>query len=297
MTDIANLLRGAIDMHVHAYPDVSLRHPQHRTNEEVINECRQAGMGGLVLKTHGWPSIGLAHQLNGAHDDFTVYPSVSLNAVSGGPHPWVVEMAVEMGCRMIWLPTWSARSDRDHIGFGVIAQKYMPRCRTGMRDEDFYYLLDETGDLSDEIKECILLCRDHDIILGTGHISAEESFAVGRFAEEIGFDKVCLTHPSSDCSFNRFEEIKAFAAMGHCIELCALNVAPLYTSTSIEEMARIIKAVGPDHCYISTDHFFDWTPSVPQQIYQVLGCLLNAGISYEELQAVMNTPKRLFGVK
>lgn len=51
------------------------------------------------------------------------------------------------------------------------------------------------------------------------------------------------------------------------------------------------------HAYISTDHFFDWTPSIPQQIYQVLGCLLEAGISYEELQTVMDTPKLLFGVK
>ena len=85
--------------------------------------------------------------------------------------------------------------------------------------------------------------------------------------------------------------------MGHYIELCALNVAPLYTSTTIEEMGRIIKEVGADHCYISTDHFFDWTPSIPQQIYQVLGCLLDAGVSYEELQTVMNTPKLLFGVK
>lgn len=297
MKDIERLLHGAIDMHVHAYPDVSLNHPQHRTNDDVIAQCRAAGMGGLVLKTHGWPSVGLAHQLNSEHDDFTVYPSASLNTVAGGPHPWVVEMAIEMGCKMIWLPTWSAASDHEHTGFGVIAEKYIPRCKTGMREQDFYYLLDEKGQLLEEIKECVVLCRDHDVVLGTGHISAEESFAVGRFAREIGFNKVCLTHPSSSCSFNQFEQIKAFAQMGHYIELCALNVAPMYTSTTIEEMGRIIKEVGADHCYISTDHFFDWTPSIPQQIYQVLGCLLEAGIRYEELQTVMDIPKLLFGVK
>lgn len=70
-----------------------------------------------------------------------------------------------------------------------------------------------------------------------------------------------------------------------------------YTSRTIEEMGRIIKEVGANRCYISPDHLFDWTPSIPQQIYQVLGCLLNTGISYEELQTVMNTPKLLFGVK
>ena len=45
MKDIESLLHGAIDMHVHAYPDVSLNHPQHRTNDDVIAQCREAGMG------------------------------------------------------------------------------------------------------------------------------------------------------------------------------------------------------------------------------------------------------------
>lgn len=91
---------------------------------------------------------------------------------------------------------------------------------------------------------------------------------------------MCLTHPSSSCSFNQFEQINAFAQMGHYIELCALKVAPMYyyTSRTIEEMGRIIKEVGANRCYISPDHLFDWTPSIPQQIYQVLGCLLNTGI-------------------
>lgn len=297
MKEIAELLYGAIDMHVHAYPDVSLKHPQHRSNDNVIEQCITAGMGGLVLKTHGWPSVGLAHQLNGEHENFTVYPSVSLNVMAGGPHPWVVEMAIGMGARMIWLPTWSAASDRNHTGFGVIAEQYIPRTKAGLRDKDFYYLLDEKGNLSEEIKECIVLCRDHDIVLGTGHISAEESMAVGRFAQEIGYHKVCLTHPRSDCSFNQFEQIQAFAQMGHYVEFCTLAVAPMYSSMSIGDMKRIIEEAGPEHCYISTDHFFDWTPSIPQQIYEVLGCLMESGVSYEDLQVIMDNPKHLLGVK
>lgn len=293
MTSIENLLDGAIDMHVHANPDISLSHPQHRSNDEVIAECRAAGMGGIVLKTHGWPCVGLAHQLNSEHDDFTIYPSVSLNRTAGGPHPWVVEMAINMGCKMIWLPTWSAVSDHTHTGFGVIAEKYIPRMKTGMSVSDYYYLLDEKGQLLQEIKECIELCRDHDVVLGTGHISAEESMAVGHFAQEIGYHKVCLTHPRSDCSFNTAEQIKAFAAMGHFVEFCTLNVAPMYTTMTIDEIKRLIDEAGAEHCFISTDYFFDWTPSIPQQLYQLLGCLLESGVSYDKLQTIMDNPKFL----
>lgn len=293
MKDLTALLNGAIDMHVHAYPDVSLKHPQHRSNKQEIEECRAVGMAGLVLKTHGWPCVGLAHQLNAEYDDFTVYPSVSLNAMAGGPHPWVVEMALEMGAKVIWLPTWSAASDHDHNGFYEIAGKYLPRTKTELTSKDYYCLLDENGFLTDEIKECITLCRDGKAVLCTGHISAEESLAVGRFAKEIHYTNVCLTHPRAGCSFNEFEQIIEFARMGHYVEFCTLNVAPLYSNITIAEIKKLIDTVGPDHCYLSTDQFFDWTPSIPQQIYQVLGCLSEAGLSYEKLKTLMETPSRI----
>ena len=289
MREIQDLLQVAIDMHVHSWPDVSLAHPQHRTNDDVIRQCREAGMQGIVLKTHGWPAASLAHQLNSEHEDFNVYASATLNTMAGGPHPWVVETAIGMGCRMIWLPTISAKSDHDSHGFSVSMEKYIPRIHN-LKDEDYYWLLDENGNLKDEIKECVALCRDYDIVLGTGHISAEESMAVGRFAAEIGYHKVCLTHPRSHCCCNTFEQIQAFAQMGHFVEFCALNVAPLHSSMTIADICRIIEEAGADHCYLSTDHFFDWTPSIPQQIYQVLGCLLEAGVDYEKLQTIMQNP-------
>lgn len=297
MRNIEHLLHGAIDMHVHANPDFTLEHPQHRSNTQVIEECLEAGMGGLVLKTHGWPCIGLAHQLNSEFEGFTVYPSVSLNVMAGGPHPWVVEMAVRMGAKVIWLPTWTAKSDRENVGVGVIAGKYLPRTKSGFREQDLYYLLDEQGNLSDEIKECIELCRDSNAVLCTGHISAEESMAVGRFAKELNYHNVCLTHPRSSCSFNEFEQIRAFAEMGHYVEFCALNVAPMHGTMTIAEIKRVIEDAGAEHCYLSTDQFFDWTPSIPQQMYQVLGCLSDAGVSYEQLQTLMRTPRRILGVE
>lgn len=296
MKDIDNLLSGAIDMHVHAYPDMSLKHPQSLSNRDVIEQCREAGMGGLVLKTHGWPEPALAYQLNSDYDDFTVYASASLNLMAGGPYPWVVDMAIGMGCKMVWLPTWSAYSDHEHTGFGTIAENYIPSVKTGMKEEDFYCLLDRDGNLLPNIKECIALCRDHDIVMGTGHISSEESLAVGRFANDIGYHKLCLTHPRSDCSFNTFEQIKAFAEMGHYVEVCALNVSPVYepyaTMTTLE-VKQMIETIGADHCYISTDHFFDKLPSIPEQILIVLSGLSKEGVSYEQLQAIMDNPKKL----
>lgn len=293
MRDLEELLYGAIDMHVHACPDISISHPQKRTNHQVISECQKAGMKGIVLKTHGWPSVGLAHQLNEEINDFTVFPSVSLNKMSGGPHPWTVEMAIAMGARVIWLPTWSALSDRRKGGFGEIAQKYLPRTKTELKESDFYRLIDENGCLLEELKECILLCRDSDIVLCTGHISAEESLAVGRFAREIHYEKLCLTHPVCECSYHTINQLKEFAQMGYYIELCTLNVDPEYGCIKIEGIKRIIDEVGASRCYLSTDHFFDLESSIPEQLIGVLRGLEKEGICYEDLKVMMENPGQI----
>ena len=64
---------------------------------------------------------------------------------------------------------------------------------------------------------------------------------------------------------------------------------------TIADICRIIEEAGADHCYLSTDHFFDWTPSIPQQIYQVLGCLLEAvriyAMSILELDDILHSER------
>lgn len=297
MEKIADLLEGYIDMHVHAFPDISLAHPQHRDNETVIRECREAGMAGIVLKTHCWPAPGLARELNALYDDFSVYPSVTLNMTAGGVHPWVVEMAAAQGARVIWLPTWSAANDHESgQGFGAIAETYVPLLHTELDDGAYYQLLNKDGMLKDEVKECIALCKEKDLVLCTGHISGEESAAVGEFAAAIHYSKVVLTHARSRCAFNTFEQIRNFTAMGHYVEFCALNVAPLHTSISIDEMKYVINAIGPDHVVLSTDFFFDWVPSIPQQLYTVLGCLQADGVPYEALKIMAATPRHIMGL-
>lgn len=292
MNKINQLIQGSIDMHVHANPDICLKHPQTKSNDDIINQCINAGMNGIVLKTHGWPSVALAHQLNKQYPNFKIYPSISLNRVVGGPYPWVVEMAIEMGVKVIWLPTWSALSDHMHTGFGTIAKEYLPLTKN-LVDSDYYYLLNNTGELLEDIKIIIEMCKKHNIVLCTGHISHEESLAVGKYADMIGYHKLVLTHPCSDCSYNDFEQMKEFAHLGHYVEFCTLNLAPLHHSLDILDIKKAIEEIGAEHCILSSDHFFDWTPAISEQFYQALGCLLDSGVKEECLQILMNNPIRL----
>lgn len=81
--------------------------------------------------------------------------------------------------------------------------------------------------------------------------------------------------------------------MGHYVEVCALNVSPVYepyaTMTTLE-VKQMIETIGAEHCYISTDHFFDKLPSIPEQILIVLAGLSKEGVSYEQLLFLITLP-------
>ena len=46
-----------------------------------------------------------------------------------------------------------------------------------------------------ELKTILELIRDYDAVLGTAHISPEESFAVVEAARNLGVKKIVVTHP------------------------------------------------------------------------------------------------------
>lgn len=294
MHDLDALLNGAIDIHYHSYPDISYKHPQRRSNKKVIEQCREAGMGGLVLKTHAWPQTGLAEELNSQYDDFTVYPSVSMNQTAGGPYPWVVEMAHQMNCRTMWLPTWSARHDMDNpLGFDNIAKQYNPLMKQ-IPESGYFTMTDKNGELWDHIKETISLCKEYGIVLGTGHISTKESLAVAKFSHEIGFDKLCYTHPRANLDAFTMDDIRQMAEYGALIEIIVLFLHPIWPTTSIEEIIEMIRiAGGPEHAYLATDHFWDQTPSVPAMLDECLACMYSKGADYGFLKTLMGTPNRL----
>jgi len=291
--DIDSLLHGAIDMHVHSYPDVSYKHPGRRSNHKVIDQCREAGMGGIVLKTHCWPVVTLAQELDSQYDDFSVISSVSLNQTVGGPYPWAVEMAYQMGCKYIWLPTWSARADRYHDGFYEIMKGYN-KYFAEVPDEAYYTIIDESGELTENVKECLNLCKEYDLVCGTGHVSTKESLACAKYAHQIGYKKLCFTHPRANIDKFTMDDLCQFVEYGGYIEHVVQFLHPINTTTTIDEMMQMINETGgPENSYLSTDYFWDAVPSIPAQLDEVLATMYSKGASFDFLKTLISTPNRI----
>ena len=80
------LLRGAIDVHVHGQPDLSAGLPNRGADVEVARLAHAYGISGWVLKSHLWATMDRARSVQQAMAEttFTVYGSITLNPPVGG---------------------------------------------------------------------------------------------------------------------------------------------------------------------------------------------------------------------
>ncbi len=82
--DAFELVKGAVDVHVHGYPEVSLAWRNRGPDRAVIQMARSYGLSGWVLKSHLYQTTDRAYHLQAAidGDDFKVYGSITLTRSS-----------------------------------------------------------------------------------------------------------------------------------------------------------------------------------------------------------------------
>jgi hypothetical protein len=116
-------------------------------------------------------------------------------------------------------------------------------------------VLDENGELKEEVKTCIRMIANADIILATGHCDYEETYAVTKYAVEAGVKKIVFTHLPMFTT-NDKQALKRITDLGGIVEFTYMNQLELtvepYRMTGAE-MADYIRFFGPDRCLCSTD--------------------------------------------
>ncbi len=290
------LLAGGIDMHCHGYPEFSLEFPNRFSEEDTVRMMRDAGMGGVVMKSHFWPTISSASYLNKLYPDFDVFSSITLNASAGGVTLWAVEAAAKQGAKVVYLPTWSARNDQKLKTQSGLMQKYLPKLAT-FPMKDAFQAVDGKGRVLPAVLELIEYLKEQDMVLFTGHISPSESLAIAKAAKELGFEKLVMNHPDSGSVRADFDQVVAMAELGAHIELCALGLSPIYYRTTPQEFKEIIHRIGAEKCILTTDYFFEWSSSVPEQMRLLVSCLLHAGVGEDEVALMLReTPRYLLGL-
>lgn len=295
-TILDDLLQGAIDIHHHGYPEVSFEQRMRLDDADMLIHAREAGMAGVVLKSHMWPTVGRAYLLQRQVPGIAVYGSLTMNPIAGGFSPIAVEAAARQGARVLFFPTWGAAHDRKRGGFSKHLGHLIKRA-ADLSNVAPMTVTDERGKLKPEVDECLAVAAEYKLLIGTAHISPAESMAVTAGAKKHGIDEVFFQHPDSNSVKATREEIREMARLGAVIELCALGLMPAYQRITPDWMIEILAEVGPEKCVLTSDAFFDWAPPTPEVLRMTAGTLLAKGVKPDHLRQIMrDTPARMLGI-
>ncbi len=278
MKPVEQLIRGAIDFHVHADPDPF---SERRLDAlELASEAKKAGMKAVVMKCHQYGTAPIACIVNKVIPDFTLIGSLVLNKEAGGLNPDIVEVAAKLGAKVIWMPTQSSVPDA------------MIKRKEGIS------VIDQNGAIIPAMIQILQIIKNYDMILGTGHASKPEIYAVTDEAKRLGI-KVTITHPITSPKSGPFtiEEQKELAGKGAYLEYCFVSCMPFQGGQSPAVIVEHVKAVGAEHCILSTDLGQAFNPSPPEGFRMMIANMLKFGVSEKELEVMVKAnPAKILGL-
>lgn len=279
LSNIDRILEGALDIHVHFGPDPKVE--RRAGAVEIALQARDMGMQGIVLKSHEYPTHPVAATTSELVPEINILGGIALDQEVGGLNSFAVEATAKMGGRVVWMPTYSAKADRETKGL-----------------EGGISLLDKSGALVPEIHPILETIKSHDMVLATGHISTAESMALVAEARNMGIQRVVVTHATTMSFWTGMtvEDMKELAGMGAYIEHCLHVVMPTTHRLDPKDLAKTISAIGPEKCILSTDFGQDFHPMPAEGMRMGIATMLRSGMEEVEVgMLVKDNPSRLMG--
>jgi hypothetical protein len=289
------LLKGAIDVHLHAGPSVF---PRLMDAVEAAEAARAAGMRGIVIKHHHTPTVDRSYLVHRAVPDVEVYGGVVLNYAAGGLNPFAVDAALRLGAKVVWMPSVDALNHTRHFGelgkYGSRLDYDKPRIYDGMKGITVF---DDEGGLDPRVGQILDLVADADAAVATSHLDSEEAKALVEEARRRGVEKLVATHIRFVTASLSVEEQRWMADRGVFLELCYSSLSPAWRCTSIDEVVEAVREVGPEHYVLASDLGQVHNPPPPEGLRIYVMMLLERGFEPDEIRVmVKENPERLLGL-
>jgi hypothetical protein len=287
------LMKGAIDIHTHTAPSMFNR-PYH--DFDLASLALKAGYRAVLLKAHESTSVFRA-QLTQRHleNGIDVFGGLVLNAFVGGFNPYAVDLSAKLGAKMIWMPTITSQHHYDFYGapqYGSMKSDSAP-----LSPKKGLTILDEDSKIKDSVLEVLQIIAEHDICLGTGHLSNPEIMILCDKAIELGVKKIAVTHADFELIALPLEDQISLAQKGVYIEKSLLPMMPMWHSITPKETADSIRSIGASQCVLETDFGQIHHPDHIQGMELFVVTLLEVGITPEEIRKMLvENPQRLMGV-
>ena len=272
------LLQGALDIHVHADPDP---YAERKADfAATVARAREAGLAGLVLKSHEYPTQPLAWTLDREFSGIDVYGGVALDWGVGGLNPEAASITLRIGGKVVWMPTFDALHWRGYRPGGFNSP------------QEPITVLDEDGALLPVCHDILDVIASHDAVLASGHLSPEETLAI--LGEGLARGIRCvITHASFWTPIEVQQEI---VSKGGYIEQCAIAIARADGEEVWPDLLRQVQEVGPERIILSSDHGQASNPE-PVAALGLLGeRFVEAGFGEDDVRRMLSeNPATLLG--
>ena len=315
------LLRGAIDIHVHAGPHI-FSSPRRVDPFQAAVQARDAGMRAIVYMDVFEMSNGTAWLVNRAVPDFKTYGGIILNTVYGGMNPRAVKTALSYG------------DGAKYVSFGAHSTYYQASREGRLVDGVFTPLSEIYPEFRKELETCIsipegppspeldeilrLIASHPHVYMITGHVDVPEAMRLVDYAEEYGIKRVVVS--SAVVKEAGLDQLRHMADKGAYIEytLAAYThttsipkthyyVEREYASIDegmsgevgggVKEAAEQMERIGAERCIICTDFGVYTLPTPVEGLREFIACLMDMGLPDEDISRMVKTnPEKLLGL-
>jgi len=306
------LMKGAIDLHVHAGPHL-ISSPRSVDPVQAAIEARDAGMRAICyMCVFNW-SVGTSYIVNQVVPNFTTYGGIILNTVFGGMNPRAVKTAVYYG------------DGARFVSFGAHSTKYQAGVEGRPVDGKWTRLVDLYPEFrEEEYERCIeipeygkptkafsdimkTIADNPQIYMVSGHISNREAVDLCKYANDYGIKKILLSNAVTE----HLEEaqIDEVLKMGAKLEKCLAEhthtntipkthyyVEPEYVaydegqsgapSGGVYGAAKQMKKFGIENFICGTDFGVYTLPHPVEGFREWIACLMDSGWSDDEIRVV-----------
>ena len=291
------LVEGAYDLHVHVAPDVPRRRIDDRT---LAQRFAELGLAGFALKSHYTSTAERAQVVSSLVPDVQVVGTLTLNWAVGGMNALAVEIAAREGAAIVWMPTVDSPaetagrtepSDGDKVPQWAQLQHELRGLGLSI---DAVHVTAPDGRLLPEARDVLRAIARHDLVLATGHLGRDDTFAVVDAALEEGVERIVVTHPEFPCQNFSLDDQRALAERGCLLERCLST--PLSGKTDWEHVFDGVRAVGVEHSLFSSDCGNPNYPPVEDGLALWADRLLRARFDEDEVrELIVAQSRRLAG--
>lgn len=278
--DAARALVGAIDIHVHSFPD---DRPRSIDAIDVAKLARSRGMRAIVLKNHYDSTAGLAYLVRKVVPGIEVFGGIDLNLTVGGINPAAVEhMARVSGGwgRVVWMPTFDAENQ----------VRYSKESRP-------FVTIARSGELLSEVKQVVSLIAKHGLVLATGHSAPQEALMLLREGRRQGVQHMVVTHAINPPIGMTVPQMQEAAQLGAFIEFVGGSLTGAEAEARMTRFAEAIRKVGPEFCILSSDLGQAGNALPPDGFGTFLVAIRGKGFSDQEVDRMSKqNPARLLGL-